>query len=127
MTTKPDTIKISASHKMDISASHANLHVTVKGSSVVSGNEAVKKAKEVSQLVEALTGFGLGSDEIKLQGVQITASSGALLKSSSANYRLKIICKKLDQIAELMDIITGQKNASIVVCLSARSTNQPST
>ena len=44
MDAKPDTIKVSASHKEEIFASHADLHVTVKGSSVVSGNEALKKA-----------------------------------------------------------------------------------
>ena len=38
MESKPDTIKVSASHKEEISASHADLHVTVKGSSVVSGD-----------------------------------------------------------------------------------------
>jgi hypothetical protein len=59
METKPDTIKVSAFHKEEIFASHANLYVTVKGSSVISGNEALKKAREVSQLVEALTRFGL--------------------------------------------------------------------
>jgi len=113
MTTKPDTIKISASQKVDIPASHADLHVTVRGSSVISGNEAMKKAKEVSQLAEALIDYGLSSEAVELQGVQITASSGTLLKSSGANYRLKIKSEKLDQIAELLDIIAAQKNVSL--------------
>ena len=111
MESKPDTIKVSASHKEEISASRADLFVTVKGSSVVSGDQAMKKAREVSQLVEALTSFGLGAEAVQLQGVHIETSSGALLKSSSATYRLKIRCDKLEQIAELLDIIAGQKNA----------------
>lgn len=111
MESKPDTIKVSASHKEEISASRADLFVTVKGSSVVSGDQAMKKAREVSQLVEALTRFGLGAEAVQLQGVHIETSSGALLKSSSATYRLKIRCDKLEQIAELLDIIAGQKNA----------------
>jgi hypothetical protein len=85
MDTKPDTIKVSAFHREEIFASHANLYVTVKGSSVVSGNEAMKKAREVSQLVEALTRFGLSPDSIQLLGVHIETSSGALLKSSSSS------------------------------------------
>lgn len=111
MESKPDTIKVSASHKDEISASRADMFVTVKGSSVVSGDQAMKKAREVSQLVEALTSFGLGAEAVQLQGVHIETSSGALLKSSSATYRLKIRCDKLEQIAELLDIIAGQKNA----------------
>ena len=91
MESKPDTIKISASHREEILASHADLFVTVKGSSVVSGNEAMKKAKEVSQLVDELTRFGISAENIHLQGVHVETSSGALLKSSSASYRLRAV------------------------------------
>ena len=110
---KPDTIKVSASHREEIFASHANLYVTVKGSSVVSGNEAMKKAKEVSGLVEALTRFGLSPDSIHLQGVRIETSSGTLLKSSSAMYHLKIKSEKLEQLPGLLDVIAEQKNAAL--------------
>jgi uncharacterized protein YggE len=113
MDVKPDTIKVSASHREDIFASHANLYVTVKGSSIVSGNEAMKKAKEVSELVEALTKFGLSPDAVQLQEVRIETASGALLKSSSATYHLRIKSEKLEQLAGLLDIIAEQKNATL--------------
>src|SRR5918995_2467451 len=113
MDTKPDTIKVSAFHKEELFASHANLYVTVKGSSLVSGNEAMKKAREVSQLVEALTRFGLSPDATHLQGVRIEAASGTLLKSSSAVYHLKVKTEKLDQLTGLLDILAEQKNASL--------------
>jgi uncharacterized protein YggE len=113
MESKPDTIKVSAFHKEEIFASHANLYVTVKGSSIAVGNEAMKKAREVSQLVEALTRFGLSPDAVHLQGVRIESSSGTLLKSSSAIYRLKVKMEKLDQLAELIDIVAEQKNATL--------------
>jgi len=111
MDTKPDTIKVSALHREEIFASHANLFVTVRGSSVVSGSEAMKKAREVSQLVEALTSFGLSPEAVQLLGVHIETSSGTLLKSSSATYRLRIRVDKLDQIAESLDIIASQRNS----------------
>ncbi len=113
MDTKPDTIKISASHREEIFASHANLFVTIKGSSVFSGNEAMKKAREVSQFVEALTRYGLSPDAIQLQGVRIETANGPVLKSSSAVYRLKIKTEKVDQLAELLDLIAGQRNATL--------------
>ncbi|HEY9528546.1 MAG TPA: SIMPL domain-containing protein [Anaerolineales bacterium] len=113
MDTKPDTIKVSAFHREEIFASHANLFVTVKGSSLVSGNEAMKKAREVSQLVEALTRFGLSPESIQLQGVRIETASGTLLKSSSARYHLKVKTEKLEQLAGLLDILAEQKNASL--------------
>jgi uncharacterized protein YggE len=113
MDNKPDTIKVSAFHKEEIFASHANLYVTVKGSSIVSGNEAMKKAREVSQLVDSLTRFGLSPEAIQLQGVRVESSSGAVLKSSRAEYRLKVKVENLDQIAELLDIVGEQKNATM--------------
>ncbi|MBM4428080.1 MAG: DUF541 domain-containing protein [Chloroflexi bacterium] len=113
METKPDTIKISASHKEEIFAMRADLYVTVKGASLVSGAEAMKKAKEVSQLVEAVTSFGLSPEAVMLQGVRIETASGTLLKSSSAAYRLKIRCQDLGQFAGLVDVIAAQKNASL--------------
>ena len=113
MESKPDTIKVSAVHREEIYANHANLFVIVKGSSVFSGNEAMKKAKEVNQLVEALTNFGLSPDAVQLQGVRIETASGTLLKSSSAIYHLKIHNEKLDQLPGLLDIIASQKNATL--------------
>lgn len=113
METKPDTIKISTSYKEEISATHADLHVTVKGSSLVSGNEALKKAKEVNQLLEALTNFGVKEEALKLQGVHLETESGVLLKSSSAVYRLKIRCAELSQLAGMLDVIASQKNAAL--------------
>ena len=113
MESKPDTIKVSASHREEIFASHANLYVTVKGSSIVSGNEAMKKAKEVNQLVEALARFGLSPEAVQLQGVRLETSSGALLKSSSAMYFLKIKSEKLEQLAGLLDVIAEQKNTTL--------------
>ncbi len=113
MEAKPDTIKVSSVHREEVSATHADLHVTVKGSSLFSGDAAMKKAKEVNQLVEALTRIGVKEEAVKLQGVQIESGSGALLKSSSAVYRLKVRCEKLDQFAEMLDVIASQKNASL--------------
>ena len=113
MSTKPDTIKISASQREEISATYADLFVTVKGSSVVSGSEAMKKAKEVSQLVDELTRFGIPAENIHLQGVQVETSSGVLLKSSSATYRLRVRCEDLEKLPEVLDIVSAQKNAAL--------------
>ena len=113
MEQKPDTIKVSASHKDEISAAYADLYVTIKGSSIVSGEEAMKKAKEVNQLVEALTSFGVKNEAIKLQGVRIESAGGTLLKSSSAVYRLRIRCEDLGMFAGMLDVVASQKNATL--------------
>jgi uncharacterized protein YggE len=73
----------------------------------------MKKAREVSQLVDALTRFGLSPEAIQLQGVRIAAASAGLIKSSSAVYSLKVKAEKLEQLSELLDIISEQKNATM--------------
>jgi hypothetical protein len=71
MEIKPDTIKVTAFHREEISATHTDLHVTVKGSSVVSGDAALKKAKEVNQLVETLSEPSLGMDIQHSKTIQV--------------------------------------------------------
>jgi uncharacterized protein YggE len=111
MEPKPDTIKITASQREEILASHADLFVTVRGSSVIGGDQALKKAREVSQLVDELTRFGIPAGDIHLQGVHLETASGTLRKSSSAIYRLRVRCNQLEQIGDLIDILATQKNA----------------
>lgn len=112
MESLPDTITITASQQEEVPATHADLFVTVKGSSLVSGDAALKKAKEVNQLVQELLKFGLQADDIHLQSVHAENTAGPILKSSSATYRLRLRCKELAQIPDLLGIITSQKNVS---------------
>lgn len=113
MEVKPDTIHITASNREEIDATHADLFVAVRGSSVVSGTEAMKKAKEVNALVEELTRNGVSAEQIHLQGVHVETASGVLLKSSSAIYRLRVRVTKLENLPALLDILSAQKNAAI--------------
>lgn len=112
METTPDTITITASQREEVPATHADVFVTIKGSSLVSGDTALKKAKEVSQLVDQLVKSGLPMEDIHLQSIHAENASGPITKTSSATYRLRLRCNQLDQIPDLLGIITGHKNAS---------------
>lgn len=113
METKPDTIHVSTVQSEEIQATHADLIVTVKGTSFISGNEALKKSREVNQLVKELNAVGLSVEDIRLQSVFTEMTSGNFLKSSSATYRLSLRCNKLERIADLLSVIVSQKNASL--------------
>jgi uncharacterized protein YggE len=113
MDSKPDTIKISVQEREEIHADHADLFVTVKGSSAFAGDEALKKAREVHQLVNELMRLGISSDDIHLQGIFIETGAGTLFKSSSATYRLKIRCGTLELIPGLIDSVAAQKEATL--------------
>ncbi len=111
METKPDTIKISTSHREEIASTHADLYVTVRGASVIGGDQAMKKAREVSQLIEDLKAAGLPAEKVFLQGMHFETASGTLLRSSNAVYRLRLRCDKLEEIPALLDVIAARKNA----------------
>lgn len=112
-TEKSSTITVSESRRHEIPADRADLHVTVKGTSLFTGGEALTKAREVAQLVHDLTEFGLPSEYIYLQGVHAEKYTGTLSRISHARYRLRIHCTDLQTLADLLGIITSQKNATL--------------
>lgn len=112
---KPSTIRVSAMKRQEIPADRADLYVTVEGASLFTGGEALHKAREVAQLVRELTEFGLPTTDIYLQGVFADISSGLLGKTSLARYKLRLHCADLARLADLLGIVTRQKNARLNV------------
>ena len=97
----------------EVAASSADLSVTVEGLSLFGGAEALKKAQEVAQLVADLTAFGLPQEAIFLQSVSADVHTGTLTKNSRARYRLRIHCADLSKLADLVGIVTAQKNTTL--------------
>ena len=110
---RPDLIEVWASHREWISADSAELYVNIAGGSFFTGDAALKKAKEVSSLVSELTDGLLEEAHITLERVTADVKSGVLGKSSSAKYLLKVVCPDLSKLADLLGIITSQKNAEL--------------
>jgi uncharacterized protein YggE len=110
---KPDTITATVSRREEIGADKVDIHVTIKGSSLVTGNAALKKAREVSQLVSALLEVKIKEEDIALTSVHAESSSGILGKSTSASYQLRIKCNDLELLADVLGVVTAQKNAKL--------------
>lgn len=110
---QPDVIVIAASHQEDVLADSADVLVTVHGSSLVTGRAALRKAKEVSELVAALQVVGFPQEDISLEGVRAHVSSGVLVKSSAAHYRLRLRCRDLERLPDVLGAVTSAKNASL--------------
>jgi len=113
MAEQPDILKVSVSYSEELQADQADLLVTIKGSSLIHGAAALLKAREVRQLVEALTALGLPEQQIQLRGVYAEVSSGLLLKNSSATYQLRIQCRALDLLPDLIGAVASQKQATL--------------
>lgn len=110
---KPDTITVAVAHREEIKADKVDIHVTVKGSSLFTGNAALKKAKEVSQLISALGEVGVKELAVQLQSVHAESSSGILGRSTSATYQIRVRCSELEALADILGVVTVQKNAKL--------------
>lgn len=107
------TISVTATRRQEVAADKADLQVTIKGSSVVTGSAALKKAKEVNELATALLAVGVKEDELSLRGIHVQSTSGVLSRTSSASYSLRIRCSRLELLGEILGAISAQKNASL--------------
>jgi len=110
---KPDTITVTVTHRAEIEADTVDVYVTITGSSLITGNAALKKAKEVSQLFNALAEVGIKEQDIVLQSIHAASSSGILGKSTSARYQLRVRCNDLEGLADILGVVTSQKNAKL--------------
>lgn len=108
-----DVITIRGVYEEEIPAISVDLFVNIRGSSFLTGATALYKAREVAQLVSELKNAGLADNNIKLESVSAESVSGLLGKSSAANYSLRIHCADLEKMADLLGIITSQKNARL--------------
>ena len=109
----PNIIRVVVEHREEVRADHADLLVIVRGSSLVTGKAALTKAREVNQLVTDLAGLGVLEDAISLLSVHAQTTTGMLSKSSSASYTLRIRCRNLDVLADILIAITAQKNITL--------------
>jgi uncharacterized protein YggE len=107
------TIAVTAIRRQEIAADKADLQVTIKGSSLVTGSAALKKAKEVNELVTALLAAGVKEEEFSLRGIQVQSASGVLARTSSALYSLRIRCARLELLGDILGAISAQKNVSL--------------
>jgi uncharacterized protein YggE len=107
------TISVTTIRREEINADKADLHVTIKGSSLVTGSAALKKAKEVSQLVTALLAVGVKEEDLTLQDIQVESSNGVLTRTSSASYTLRIHCSNLELLGDILGAIGAQKNVTL--------------
>ncbi|NLX95328.1 MAG: hypothetical protein GXY83_04055 [Rhodopirellula sp.] len=72
---QPDTISVRVVNEAEIDADTADLTVVVEGSSVFSGSEAFKKAKELRALIDALKEAGIAWKALSLSAMLSVALS----------------------------------------------------
>lgn len=111
--TELDLITVKVMKQEELPADHADLYVKIQGGSIVSGGQALEKAREVAQLVRELAELGVPQEDVHLQGASADVSTGTIMKTSQASYRLKVHCAKLEALPSVLGVITSQKNTAL--------------
>ena len=107
-----DLISVEVVREEELLADRADLFLTVQGFSLVTGNQALTRAKEVAQFVVALTVSGVSEQDIHLEGVSVEMTSG-IVKTSQATYHLRVRCARLEMLGDVLGVIAAQKNIAL--------------
>jgi uncharacterized protein YggE len=108
-----DTITVRVINETELDADSADLTVIVEGSSVFSGSEAFKKAKELRNLIEALKEVGIEEDRVKLRSVEINSQSFAIIKTSSAKYVASIKTVTVELLPAVLSAVASHKGTKL--------------
>jgi len=109
----PDTISVRVVNEAEVDADSADLTVVVEGSSVFSGSEALKKAKELQALIDALKEAGVDEQRVKLRSVEVNSQTFAMIKTSSAKYVVSIKTVAVEQLPQVLGTVASHKGAKL--------------
>lgn len=104
-------ISVAESASRELTADGAEIIVSVSGQSFFTGQQAFKKAKEVSDCIASIVQVGLTEDAISLVSVLTEVETGLLTKSSSATYLLMVKLADIELLGPVLAAISAQKNA----------------
>jgi uncharacterized protein YggE len=110
---KKDVIIVEDSYEEEITANRADVYLQIKGASYFTGQAALKNAREVREIYDALLAAGIDAGDIRLEGVEAESAKG-ILRQSHATYLMRVACRKLELLADVMVIGTSSKNATLV-------------
>jgi len=106
----PDRVSIEEVSTCELTPKHAVLEIVVEGESVAFGNEALSKSQEIADLLSELQKIDYSKENVTLEGISIRASTGKILKSSSARFSLKLDNIPMELIPKMLGVISSQKN-----------------
>ena len=109
----PDKISIKIEIERDVYATGVEMYLVIEGDSIFSGKQALKKARAVRDLVQALGNINIEEKNIQVLGVSAKVSSGNIRKTSTAVYSLLIEISDLDVLGDIIGVVMSQKEAKI--------------
>lgn len=110
MTDQHSLIEVFESIDEDVSATGADLRITISGARYFAGEAALQQAQEVRKVIDALVAAGIAEADVGIASVRVDTTKGVVLRSSSATYQLAVRCRDTARVAGAIDATSGQKN-----------------
>ncbi len=110
---KPDTIEITAAAETEVVATCADVDLEVEGSSIFTGDEAFKKARELRELFDLLIAAGLEPDQLTIRGIRLSSEGLLGWKSSSCHYSVRIRRIKSELLPQALGSIAAKKGVTM--------------
>ncbi len=97
----------------EVAATSADIDLEVEGSSIFTGDEAFKKARELRELFETLTAAGLEPGQLTVQGIRLSSEGLLGWKGSSCRYSVRIRKAKSDVLPQVLGSIAAKKGVTM--------------
>ncbi len=110
---QPDKITVQATFEEELAADRAVIDFQIAGESFWSGDEALARAREVREVVDALKQTGIAEADITLRDVVAETQKGVFTDSSSARYTLRAVCRDLNRVADVLVQATRPKHTTL--------------
>jgi uncharacterized protein YggE len=107
---KPDTITVVVSRCEEVRAHKADIYFSAKGSILITADAALKKTKEVAQVLLQLVAAGVKEEHVVLRGVQGERNTPIIGAANTASYMLRVHCPDLEKLPEILGTLTAQRN-----------------
>jgi len=108
-----DTITVIVGRREEVCADKADIYLSIDGPNFITGIAALKKAREVAQLVADLLARGVKDHDIALLGVLANQTAGAVGRNTPATYRLRIHCPNLELLSDTLGVITAHRTVTL--------------
>jgi len=106
------TLRIQVKDALDVTAVHAKLHLEVVGETLVMGNAAVERVREVRELTQQLQVVGILATQIHVKGIEISNRTGLLTKSQKARFLL-VVESQAELLPEVLGVLADQKQVTL--------------
>jgi hypothetical protein len=107
---KPDTITVVVNRREEVRAHGADIYFSAKGSTLITADAALKKTREVAQVIHQLAAIGVDEKDIVLRGVHGERNTPIIGSANTASYLLCVHCPDLEKLPDLLGTLTAQRN-----------------